>query len=112
MLWVKCTTTAECKPIRIAESSVMEGWNGRYLAQCRFCFHKDVFKKMEKVPDGVLEGYYRGTGIVRSTCRVLPEEWGWSCVIDLFYKVRWSCLIDHRLSLEESMSSPFSRDFY
>jgi hypothetical protein len=28
MVWVKCTTSAECKTIRIAESSVMDGWNG------------------------------------------------------------------------------------
>jgi hypothetical protein len=63
----------------------MDGWNGRYLAQCWFCFHKDVFKKMEKVPDEVLGGYCRGMVIVCSTCRVLPKEWRWSCVIDLFY---------------------------
>jgi hypothetical protein len=25
MVWVKCTTSAECKSIRIAESSVMDG---------------------------------------------------------------------------------------
>jgi hypothetical protein len=36
----------------------MDGWNGRYLAQCRFCFQKDVFGKMEK-------------GVGRSTRRVL-----------------------------------------
>jgi hypothetical protein len=48
MVWVKCTTSAECKPIRIAESSVMDGWNGRYLAQCRFCFEKMIFGKMER----------------------------------------------------------------
>jgi hypothetical protein len=28
IVWVKCTTSAECKSIRIAESSVMDGWNG------------------------------------------------------------------------------------
>jgi hypothetical protein len=28
MVWVKCTTSAECKSIRIAESSVMDSWNG------------------------------------------------------------------------------------
>jgi hypothetical protein len=78
----------------------MDGWNGCYLAQCRFCFQKNVFKKKEKVPDRVLGGYFRGTGIVWSTCRVLPMEWRGSCVIDLFYEGRWSCLMDHRLSLE------------
>jgi hypothetical protein len=36
----------------------MDGWNGRYLAQCWF-FFKDDFGKMEK-------------GVGRSTRRVLP----------------------------------------
>ena len=27
-LWHKCTTSAECKTIRIAASSVMDGWKG------------------------------------------------------------------------------------
>jgi hypothetical protein len=38
MVWVKCTTSRECKSIRIAESSVMDGWDDRYLAQCCFGF--------------------------------------------------------------------------
>jgi hypothetical protein len=112
-LWVKCTTSAECKPIRIAESSVMDGWNDRYLTQCRFCFHKGVFRKFRErcrteysegtamawVRFGVLAGYCRwnGYGHVWLTC--------------FFFKERWSCLIDHRLSLENQMSSPFPRDF-
>jgi hypothetical protein len=33
---------------------------------------QNVFRKMEFVPDGVLGGYYRGTGMVQSTRRVLP----------------------------------------
>jgi hypothetical protein len=28
MVWVKCTTSAECKSIRIAKSLVMDGWDG------------------------------------------------------------------------------------
>ena len=28
MLWYKSTTSAECKTIRIAASSVMDGWKG------------------------------------------------------------------------------------
>jgi hypothetical protein len=36
----------------------MDGWNGRYLAQCQFCFHK------------CFQGKKKGTG--RSTRRVLP----------------------------------------
>jgi hypothetical protein len=59
MVWVKCTTSTECKYIRIAESSVMDGWNGRYLAQCRFCFTKVISGKEEE-------------GVERSTQRVLP----------------------------------------
>jgi hypothetical protein len=59
MVWVKCTTSVECKSIRIAESSVMDGWDDHYLAQCRFCFKNGVFGKMEK-------------SIERSTRRVLP----------------------------------------
>jgi hypothetical protein len=82
MVWVKCTTSAECKPIRIAESSVMDGWDDRCLAECRFCFQRLFSEKGIKVPDGVLEGYYRDTGMVQSTCRVLPKEWKWSCMID------------------------------
>jgi hypothetical protein len=82
MVWVKCTTFAECKSIRIAESSVMDGWDDRCLAQCRFCFQRLISKKWRKVPNGVLGGYCRGTDLVRSTCRVLPKEGRWSCVID------------------------------
>jgi hypothetical protein len=35
MVWVKCTTSAECKPIRIAKSSVMDGCKDHYIAQCQ-----------------------------------------------------------------------------
>jgi hypothetical protein len=44
---------------------------------------KCFWKNGEGVPDGVLGGYCRGTAMVRSTCRVLPKEMRWSCVIDL-----------------------------
>ena len=30
-LWHKCTTSAECKTIRIAASSVMDGWKGHTI---------------------------------------------------------------------------------
>jgi hypothetical protein len=52
----KCTTSTECKSIRIAESLVMEGWKDHYLAQCWFCF-KNMFLKNKKKLDGVLGGY-------------------------------------------------------
>jgi hypothetical protein len=47
MLWVKCTTSAECKSIRIAESSDMDDWNGCCLAQCQFWFTKCFLKNGE-----------------------------------------------------------------
>jgi hypothetical protein len=85
MVWVKCTTSAECISIRIAESSVMDGWDDRYLAQCRFYFKMVFSEKWRKVSNGVLGGYCRGTDVVWSTCRVLPKKWRWSCVIDHVY---------------------------
>jgi hypothetical protein len=59
MVWVKCTTSTECNSIQIAESLVMDGWDDRCLAQCRFWFSKVDFGKLEK-------------GAGRSTRRVLP----------------------------------------
>jgi hypothetical protein len=54
------------------------------LPNVKFWFYKSVLKKKwRKVPGGVLGGYFRGMARVRSTCRVLPKEMGWSCVIDL-----------------------------
>jgi hypothetical protein len=50
-----------------------------------FGFTKVFSEKWRKVSDGVLGGYYHGTVIVRSTHRVLPKEWRWSCVIDLVF---------------------------
>jgi hypothetical protein len=47
MVWVKCTTSAECKSIRIAESSVMDGWNG-HTYPVSVLVLKVVFGKMEK----------------------------------------------------------------
>jgi hypothetical protein len=74
MVWVKYTTSAECKPIQIAESSVMDGWKDHYIAQCSFGFKKWFSEKWRKGPDGVLGGYCRGTGKVWSTWRVLPGK--------------------------------------
>jgi hypothetical protein len=82
MVWVKCTTSTECKPIRIAESSVMDGCGDHYIAQCQVLVLQEMFlEKWRKVPNGVLGGYCRGTVMVRSTRMVLPKEWKWSCVI-------------------------------
>jgi hypothetical protein len=59
MVWVKCTTSAEGKPIRIAESSVMDGCGDHYIAKCQVLVLQECFGNMEK-------------GVVRSTRRVLP----------------------------------------
>jgi hypothetical protein len=48
-------------------------------------FPKVVFGKWRNVPDGVLGGNCHGTRKVQSTCRVLPRNGRWSCVIDLVY---------------------------
>jgi hypothetical protein len=53
----------------------MDGWKDHYIAQCQVLVLQNVFRKMEFVPDGVLGGYGRGTGVVRSTRRVLPRSW-------------------------------------
>jgi hypothetical protein len=34
-LWHKCTTSAECKPIRIAASTVKDGWKGHTISAIR-----------------------------------------------------------------------------
>jgi hypothetical protein len=68
MVWVKCITSAECKSIRIAESSVMDGWDDRYLAQCQVLVLQKCFpERWRKVPDGVLGGYCHGMVMVQST---------------------------------------------
>jgi hypothetical protein len=56
MVWVKCTTSAKCKSIRIAKSSVIDGWDDRYLAQCQVLVLQK--KNLEK-------------GVGRNTRRVL-----------------------------------------
>jgi hypothetical protein len=68
MLWVKCTTSAECKSIRIAEYSVMDGWDDRCLAQCRFWFSKDVFGGNE---EGCRTEYLEGTAVAQIRFGVL-----------------------------------------
>jgi hypothetical protein len=74
-VWVKCTTSAECNSIRIAESSVMDGWDDRCLAQCRFWFSKDDFKKVEKgagrSTQRVLLWHIFGFGVLAGYCRRL-----------------------------------------
>jgi hypothetical protein len=63
MVWVKFTTSAECKPIRIAESLVMDGCEDHYIAQCQVLVLQVVFlESWSFVPDGVVGGYGRGTG--------------------------------------------------
>jgi hypothetical protein len=45
------------------------------LNLCQVLVLQNVFEKVEFVPDGVLGGYCRGTGMVWSTRRVLPRSW-------------------------------------
>jgi hypothetical protein len=68
MVWVKCTTSAECKPIRIVESSVMDGCGDHYIAQCQVLVLKMVFWK-----NGVLcrTEYLEGTAVAREWIGVL-----------------------------------------
>jgi hypothetical protein len=52
------------------------------LSPMSVLFSKVDFEKWRKVPDGVVGGYCRGMGMVWRTCRVLPKDLKWSCVID------------------------------
>jgi hypothetical protein len=52
----------------------MAGWKDHYIAQCQVLVLQNVFRKTESMPDGVLGGYGRGTGVVWSTRRVLPSS--------------------------------------
>jgi hypothetical protein len=88
MLWVKCTTSAECKPIQIAESSVMDGWKDHYIAQCSFGFRSGFQKNGGKCQTEYSEGTAVAWEKVRSTWRVLLRRWKWSCVIDLIYETK------------------------
>jgi hypothetical protein len=71
----ECKTSAECKTIGITKSSVMDGWDDRYLAQCRFYFQKWFSENggrcrteysegttMAQERFRVPRGYYRGDG--------------------------------------------------
>jgi hypothetical protein len=49
-----------------------------------FGFINGFSRKMEFVPDGVLGGYCRGTGVVSEYLEGTADN------------LRWSCLIDHR----------------
>ena len=41
-MWEKCTTSAECKTIRIAVSTVMDVLAIPLTVRCWFCFQKDL----------------------------------------------------------------------
>ena len=41
-MWGKCTTSAECKTIRIAVSAVMDVLAELLKVRCWFCFQKDL----------------------------------------------------------------------
>jgi hypothetical protein len=63
MVWVKCATSAECKPIRIAESSVMDGCEDHYIAQCQVFGFIKVFS--ERNGERCQAEYSEGTAVVR-----------------------------------------------
>ena len=58
MLWHKCATSAECKTIRIAASSVMDGWKGHTVPL------SDIFKVL---CDLKIEFALTTTGVVGMT---------------------------------------------
>jgi hypothetical protein len=81
MVWVKCTTSAECKTIRIAESSVMDlEWP--YLTCVEFWFYKMISEKWNLYRTGYLEGTAVARewfGVLERYCR---DDGEWSCMID------------------------------
>ena len=57
ILWVKCATPAGCKSIRIAESSVMDGWKGHRSRRVEnLCFLELKKKKVCLYQDGTKDG--------------------------------------------------------
>jgi hypothetical protein len=63
MVWVKCTTS---ESVNLFESPSPRSWTVvkiTTLPNVRFWFYKWFSRKMEFVPDGVLGGYGRGTGV-------------------------------------------------
>jgi hypothetical protein len=105
-LWVKCTTSVECKPIQIAESSVMDGWKDHYIAQCRFGFKSGSQKKNgERCRTEYSEGTvvaWVWVGVLAGYCWEIRDGHVW---LTLFYEWRWSCSID--LVSERKRVSPF-----
>jgi hypothetical protein len=70
MVWVKCTTPAECKPIRIAESSVMDGCKDHYISNVKFWFFYKWFLRKRSL---CRTEYLEGTAVARVWFRVLGE---------------------------------------
>ena len=71
ILWVKCTTPAGCKSIRIAVSTVMDGWNGRFLAVLALS-KKVIYDRKE----GQLRtGYLGGTPEVMMMMMFYGQPW-------------------------------------
>ena len=67
MVWGKCTTSAECKSIRIAVSAVMDGWNGSYLEPMEISSLIKCFSKTEVFHSGYSEGITGVGEMVRGT---------------------------------------------
>jgi hypothetical protein len=108
ILWVKCTTSAECKSIQIAESSVMDGWKDHYIAQCQVlvlqkCFWKNGERCWTEYSEGTAVARL-GFGVLAGYCWRNGDGHVW---LTWFYEGRWSCLIDHQLLKNKWVSSLF-----
>ena len=67
-MWEKRATSAECKTIRIAESSDMDSWNELLDPMCKFYKILSLGKKIESA--SVLRNYTGKGGI-----RLLEGDW-------------------------------------
>ena len=48
MLWHKCATSAECKPIRIAASAIMDSWKGHTVPSSELFQKGDLWSEFER----------------------------------------------------------------
>ena len=113
-MWEKCTTSAECKSIRIAESSVMDGWKGpRSRRMGILCFKKKLFSAKEKGGIKEVPGRYgfweKMVGLGETTQSDLVERkkgYPHLSVFEKIYKVFYKNVeIVHAISTRENSIS-------
>ena len=100
-LWYKCTTSAECKPIRIAASTVKDGWKGHTVPS------SDHFQKCDiwlvfwtwKVNGEFELNYNRVVGMKLMFPLELVSKWGG------FTKYLWTKIGFMQINLE--LSTPY-----